>query len=112
MNKIAPQDMRQHLMLNQARLNTAEDVAQEIEDYWDATEEFSRDEKNQAGFVAPVGKGFVRQEKGGKHVGKSKGKGKMQKGLGFHPKRGEQRRFWMILQLVLANWPQGSAVLV
>ena len=47
MNKIAPQDMRQHLMLNQARLNTAEDVAQEIEDYWDAAEKFSRDEKNQ-----------------------------------------------------------------
>ena len=29
MNKIAPHDMRQHLMLNQARLNTAEEVAQE-----------------------------------------------------------------------------------
>ena len=53
--KIAPQDMRQHLMLNQSRLSTAEEVAQEIEDYWDATEEFSRDEKGQAGFIAPVG---------------------------------------------------------
>ena len=41
MNKIAPQDMRQHLILYQARLNTAEDVAQEIEDNWDATEECS-----------------------------------------------------------------------
>ena len=40
--------MRQHLMLNQARSNTAEDVAQEIEDYWDAAAEFSRDEKGQA----------------------------------------------------------------
>ena len=40
MNRIAPQDMRQHLMLNQSRLSTAEGVAQEIEDYWDATEEF------------------------------------------------------------------------
>ena len=57
MNKIAPQDMRQHLMLNQSRLSTPEEVAQEIEDYWDATEEFSRDDKNQAGFIAPVGKG-------------------------------------------------------
>ena len=45
MNKTAPQDMRQHLMLNQSRLSTAEEVAQEIEDYWDATEEFSRDDK-------------------------------------------------------------------
>ena len=36
MNKIAPQDMRQHLMLNQSRLSTAEEVAQEIEDCWDA----------------------------------------------------------------------------
>ena len=63
MNKIAPQDMRQHLMLNQSRLSTAEEVAQEIEDYWDATEEFSRDDKNQAGFIAPVGKGPVKGEK-------------------------------------------------
>ena len=37
MNKIAPQDMRQHLMLNQSRLSMAEEVDQEIEDYWDAT---------------------------------------------------------------------------
>ena len=59
MNKIAPQDIRQHLMLNQSRLSTAEDVAQEIEDYWDATEEFSRDDKNQAEFIVPVGKGPV-----------------------------------------------------
>ena len=45
MNKIAPPDMRQHLMLNQSRLSTAEEVAQEIEDYWDATEEFSCDDR-------------------------------------------------------------------
>ena len=32
-NKIAPQDMRQHLMLNQSRLSTAEEVAQGIENY-------------------------------------------------------------------------------
>ena len=50
MNKVAPQDKRQHLMLNQSRLSTAEEVAGEIEDYWDATEEFSRDDKNKAGF--------------------------------------------------------------
>ena len=31
-NKIAPQDMRQHLILNQSRLSIAEEVAQEIED--------------------------------------------------------------------------------
>ena len=37
-----------------------------------------------AGFIAPVGKG-VRQEIGGKHGGKSKGKGIMHKALGFHP---------------------------
>ena len=41
-------------MLNQTRLNIAEDVAQEIEDYLDATEEFSRDEEGQAGFFAPA----------------------------------------------------------
>ena len=46
MNKITPEDMRQYLMLNQARLTTAEEVAQEIEDYWNALEKFSRDEKD------------------------------------------------------------------
>ena len=51
MRKIAPQDMRQHLMLNQSRLSTGEEVAQEIEDYWVATEDFSRDDKNQAVFI-------------------------------------------------------------
>ena len=99
MNKIAPQDMRQHLMLNQPRLSTAEEVAQEIEDYLDATDDFSRDDKNQAGFIGPVGKGFV---KGGKHSGVPhnfgkgsgrKGKGSIHKGLGFEPERGEQRKF-------------------
>ena len=118
MNKIAPQDMRQHLMLNQSRLSTAEEVAQEFEDYWDATEEFSRDDKNQAGFIAPVGKGLA---KGGKpngvpyNFGKgsgTKGKGQIHKGFGFQPERGEQRKFWWILQLVLANWAQRSPVLV
>ena len=48
---------------------------------------------NQAGFVAPAGKGFVRQEKGGTHGGKSKGEGKLHNGLSFLPERGEQRRF-------------------
>ena len=54
MNQIAPQDMRQHLRLNQSRLSTVEEVVQEIEDYWDATEEFSRDDKNQAGLLQLV----------------------------------------------------------
>ena len=63
MNKIAPQDMRQHLMLNQSRLTTAKEVVQEIEDYSDATEESSRDEKGQAGLIAPVGKGLGRRGK-------------------------------------------------
>ena len=48
------------MMLNQSRLSTAEEVAQEIEDYWDATEEFSRDDKGQGGFIAPVGEGIVK----------------------------------------------------
>ena len=93
MKKIAPQDMRQHLMLNQSRLSTAEEVVQEIEDYWDATEEFSLDDTAQAG------KGHA---KGGKphgvpyNFGKSsgtKGKGKTHRGVGFQPERGEQRKF-------------------
>ena len=91
--------MRQHLMLSQSRLSTAEEVAQEIEDYWEATEEFSRGDKNQAGFIAPVVKGHA---KGGKpdgvpyNFGKgcgTKSKRKMHKGVGFQPERGEQRKF-------------------
>ena len=105
-------------MLNQSRLSTAEEVAQEIEDYWDATEEFSRDDKNQAGFIAPVGKGPVKGVKPngvpyklGKGSG-TKAKGKMHKRLGFQPERGEQRNFWWILQLVMASRAQRSPVLV
>ena len=47
----------------------------------------------QIGFIAPVGKGLGQQEKGGKQGGKSKGKGKMHKGLRSQTERGEQRRF-------------------
>ena len=81
MNQITPQDMRRHLMLNQSRLSTADEVAQEIEDYWDATDEFSRDDKNQAGFVVPVGEGPA---KGGKPNGVpyNCGKGSGTKGKG------------------------------
>ena len=63
-------------MLNQARLTTAEEFLRNLKITWMQLKSFSRDEKNQAGFVAPGGKGFVRQEKGGKHGGKRKGKGK------------------------------------
>ena len=65
MNQIAPQDMRQHLM-NQSRLSTAEKVAQEIEDYWDATQEFSGNDKGRAVFITPVAEGPA---KGGKPDG-------------------------------------------
>ena len=99
MNKIAPQDMRQHLKLNQSRLSTAEEVVQEIEDCWNATKDFSRDDKNQAGFIAPVGKGRV---KGGKldgvpyNFGKGvaqRAKAKCIKDSDFKPERDEQRKF-------------------
>ena len=52
-----------------------------------------------AGFIAPVGKGLAKGAKPngvpynfGKGSG-TKGKGKMHKGLGFQPERGEQRKF-------------------
>ena len=48
MNEIASKDMRQHLVLNQARLNTTEDVDPEFGDHCDATEEYSRDEQGQS----------------------------------------------------------------
>ena len=74
--------------------------AKQIEDYWDATEEFSRDDQNQAGFIASVGTGPV---KGGKTSWSAKqlwkgvvarrAREKMHKGLGFQLERGEQRKF-------------------
>ena len=57
MNKICTTRHATAIDVEQSRLSTAEEVAHEIEDYWDATEELSRDDKGQAGFVAPVGKG-------------------------------------------------------
>ena len=80
-------------------MSTAEEVAEEIEDYWDPTEEFSGGDKGQAGFIAPLGKDAVKNGKPrgvpynfGKTSG-PKGKGKMHKGLGFQPESGEQRKF-------------------
>ena len=94
----------------------AEEVAQEFEDYWDANEEFSCDGKGQAEFIASIGKGPGQQEKGGKQGGKSKGKGKLHKGLGFQPERGEQRRFggyckccWRIGHKEAQCWLQARA---
>ena len=84
--------------LSRNRLEKVRDLRHNFH-YWDATEEFSRDDKNQAGFTASVGRGPT---KGGKpngvpyNFGKgggTKGKGKMHKGLGFQPERGETRKF-------------------
>ena len=99
MKKTAPQDMRQHFMLNQSRLSTAAEVAQEIVVYWDANEEFPRDFQGQAGFIAPVGKDPANggQRSGEPYnFGKSSGtkdKGNMHKRLGFQPERSEKRKF-------------------
>ena len=66
-----------------------------LKGYWNAIEEYSRDDNGQAGFMSPVGKG---PGKGGKskwvwyNIGKgsvTKGKRTIHKGLGFQPERGE-----------------------
>ena len=92
MNKTAQQDMRLHLMLNQSRLSIAEEVAQEIEDYQDATKEFSRDDKGQAlqlvKTLCKVGN-LVECHTTLERVGRRA----KENGLGFQPERGEQRRF-------------------
>jgi hypothetical protein len=86
--------MRKHLILNQYRLLTAEDIATEIEEYCDALEEAEQSaEAASSSIVAPIapGKGGAK----GKSKGKPKGdgKGKLHKGLGKSVERGEQRRF-------------------
>ena len=53
LNKIAPAEMRQHLLLNQSRLDTPRALQQEIEDYCDVMEENNQKDTTY-GFVAPV----------------------------------------------------------
>ena len=117
-HKIAPKEMRTHLLLNASRLSTAIDLEAEIEDYCDAKQE--QDEQPGSGMVAGVdvrskfdskgknGKGKKGKDKDkGKMVkGKTKenkgkqkgdkgesGKGKLHKGLGKEPQRREAVRF-------------------
>ena len=85
---MAPQDLRQHLMLNQSRLCTAEEVAQEIGDNRDGAEDFSSDDTKQAGFIAPVRQDLV---KGGKphRSAVQLWTGQWHVGLRFQPERGD-----------------------
>ena len=44
MNKIAPNDLRQHLTLHQGKVTTAQEMHDEIEDYCDAMEDYNKDD--------------------------------------------------------------------
>ena len=77
LNKIAPEAMKQHLLLNQTRLETSEDVANEIEEYCDAMQDMNESIGN-PGIVA--GANVITKDK---HRDKGKGKGKKgEKGKG------------------------------
>ena len=103
-------------------------LPRKLKDCWDATEELSRDDKNQAGFIAPVGKAMRKvenllecltivenrdirdwsntSEKGQGHSqpkGKGKGKGK---GKRKHPRKGYHNRTRLDLQMKMdsARW--------
>ena len=78
--------MPQHLMLNQQRLETAETISDEIEEYWEAMEEFNKDAKDSPAFVAPVKQGAPNNS----GEGAPKSEGNVHKGLGYQPQRGEQ----------------------
>ena len=80
MTQIAPEMMRTHLQMNQSRLLTSDDVAEEIESYMDAQEE---NEQAATGTVGAIkgkkGKGDEKKgvkkdqfEKKGKNKGKHK----------------------------------------
>ena len=91
MNKIAPPDMRQHLMLNQFRLSTAGEVAQEIEDCWVQPRSFHVMIRVKLDSLLQLAKGPAKDGKTdgvpyncGRSCG-TKGKGKVHKGLGFQP---------------------------
>ena len=114
LNKVAPPEMRQHLIMNQSRLITSADLEDEINEYCDAMEDFDQGrsglvaavaqeyytdewhcQMDPAYMVAPVGKSKSKghqTSKGGKK-GDGKDKGKLHKGLGKSPERAEYRRF-------------------
>jgi hypothetical protein len=102
MTQIAPEALRHHLHMNQSRLLTSDDIAEEIKSYIDAQEE---DEQAMSGTVGALsrhqeknggksagGKG-KKGEKGKEGNGREKGKGKLHKGMGKNPEKGEQRKF-------------------
>ena len=87
LNKMAPLDLRQHLMLNQLRLDTADAISDEVQDCYEAVEEVNKDAKGTPEFVAPVRETGVPYKFG---KGGTKGKGKMHHGLGYQPHGGKQ----------------------
>ena len=90
MSKIAPNDVRQHLILNQSKMLTAMEMGNEIEDYCDAMEEYNKGDMESSGFVGAIKGDFKGKDKG---KGKEGHKGKLHKGFGYQPREGEQRKF-------------------
>ena len=77
LKKTAPTDMRQHKMRKQQRLDTADSVVEEIEKYCDAAEACARDAKD------------LQDSPNKLDESEAKDKGKMHKGFGCQPRRGE-----------------------
>ena len=84
---MAPLDKRQHLMLNKQRLDTAEVISDDIEEYCEAAQKFNREAKEPLEFGALV----VGADEKGKCD--TTGKGQVHKRLGYQPPRGEQHKF-------------------
>jgi len=84
--KIAPAAMHEHLLLNQSRFPTAEDIKDQIEEYLDAREESEQTRSTTEQFVASTTEQFV----AGIH-GKGPGKGKGKKGDGVLNKFGKDK---------------------
>ena len=78
LNKIVPDDMRQHLMLKKHSIDIFDVNAEEIRAFCEAVGEFNREAKVQPGFEAP---GECGDEKG-KRKGNTKSQGQMHKGHG------------------------------
>merc|ERR1712153_122833 len=78
--------MHEHLLLNQSRFPTAEDIKDQIEEYLDAREESEQTRSTTEQFVASTTEQFV----AGIH-GKGPGKGKGRKGDGVLNKFGKDK---------------------
>ena len=54
MDKIAPPELHQHLLMNYSRLKSSDDIRNEIEQYLEAKEESDQAKDSEGGYIAAI----------------------------------------------------------